>query len=113
MVIAFAHTSQHARSLFQEWNRLAYGDGGGNATVAEMSPGLLKGLGDAQRSYKPNHIGALGPSVTRLRIAGGFQLCVARNVDAQEMASSIHPGRADRRRAAAQPPCQKLQFATA
>ena len=39
VVIAFAHTSDHARELFDEWNRLAYGGGGKSATVEEMSPG--------------------------------------------------------------------------
>ena len=43
VMVVFAHSSEHARALFQEWNRLAYGDGGENATVAEMSPWLLRG----------------------------------------------------------------------
>ena len=43
VVVVFAHTSDHARELFDEWNRRAYGDGGKNATVEEMSRWLLKG----------------------------------------------------------------------
>ena len=43
VVVVFAHTSDHARELFGEWNRLAYGDSGENATVEEMSPWLLRG----------------------------------------------------------------------
>ena len=43
VLIVFAHTSEHARELFGEWNRLAYGDSGENATVEEMSPWLLRG----------------------------------------------------------------------
>lgn len=43
VLIVFAHTSEHARELFGEWNRLAYGDSGENATVEEMSPWLPRG----------------------------------------------------------------------
>ena len=43
VMLVFAHTSEHARELFDVWNRLAYGDGGENATVEGMSPWLLRG----------------------------------------------------------------------
>ena len=34
LVLVFALTNERARKLFQEWNRLAYGDSGENATVS-------------------------------------------------------------------------------
>ena len=43
VMFVFAHTIEHARELFDVWNRLAYGDGGENATVEGMSPWLLRG----------------------------------------------------------------------
>ena len=43
VIVVFAHNAEHARELFREWNRLAYGDDGENATVQEMSPWFLRG----------------------------------------------------------------------
>lgn len=43
VMLVFALTSEHARELFTEWNRLANGDDGEAATVTEMSRWLLRG----------------------------------------------------------------------
>ena len=44
VIVVFAHTVEHARELFREWNLLAYGDDGDSATAQQMSSWLLRWL---------------------------------------------------------------------
>ena len=52
VTLVFAHTIEHARELFREWNRLAYGDDGESATVEEdVTLAAERASGDAQRGH--------------------------------------------------------------
>lgn len=130
--VVFAKTNDHARELFTVWSRLASGDDGENSTVTEMSRWLLrgpqvtlredidvglKGGGVSLRRRLLAHLS--GRLQTQLRLAAwcprrcdcplpGVTRLVVRKFDVLRLPSSIHPGRADRRRVAVRSPCHIL-----